>query len=187
MAKFKITRFALIALIIFSTFFGTICIAAGDYAIDPDTKSTPSKQCFVTITKPTLKEQRSDIPFYSYSDTYLICGVTDDEDVKITLRVYNLDKDIYDRYKDTREEDGTPSSWKIGASGIFAKEIQLSEGENKFRIIATKKSEGVRISQITNFTIYRLNESDIIEKIKIGIQSILDLSPKQENDQFLTS
>jgi len=165
-------RYALISIIILVVFSGTACFALqSDYASDPETKSTPAKQCFVSITKPSLKVQRAGTPFFSYDDSYLLCGQTDEEDVKIVLRIYNSDTDKYEKYDDSRSKNELKdtSTWKIGASGIFAKDIELNEGENSFRVIATKKS----MIQITDFSITRWDESKVMDKIRNGIQDIL--------------
>ena len=134
---------------------------------DPNTPST--KQFLVTITRPEGDES-------TFKTSYVICGNTNVEGIKVELYIYNKNTDSFEPFMNT---DGV-NSWDIGSSGIFMKEVVLPEkGINKIRIVAYKKGETDRLElnnnlQINDFNITVLDEG-IKNMIENGMLRINDL------------
>jgi hypothetical protein len=107
----------------------------------------------VSISKP------EDDKDSTYKKTYVISGVTDYDDVKIVLTKYDSDEKKYVPLKD---EDGK-YKWDVGSFGAFAREITLTKGANKIRLLAyhIQKEDELKLDdvQIKDLTITLLNET----------------------------
>lgn len=126
-------------------------------------------QFLVTITRPGRDEN-------TFKKTYVICGVTDKPDIQVALAVYNEAAGVYVDFVTT---DGA-SSWDAGS--LFAKEIVLSEGANRIKIVAYKKSEvdNPQLNanvQVNYFTVTVLKES-LKDKILNDILKITEIFEK---------
>ena len=87
-------------------------------------------QLYIEVTKPTGDET-------VYKEDFAICGVRNgDIDPEDSIAVYlakiNPETAAYEEAIDT---EGS-SSWEIGANGIFAKNVSLAEGDNRFALAA---------------------------------------------------
>ena len=115
-------------------------------------------QVILEITSPD-KDKDS-----TYRKSYIISGNTKYDDVVITIAKYNEDTGKYELMQNTDGE----SSWEIGAFRLTSKEIVLTKGTNKIKIMAHRTSQMAKASradiQINCFTIELLNES-IIGKV----------------------
>lgn len=134
---------------------------AGDY--DKSTKRTESY--FVKITRPEGSES-------TFNNSYVISGNTEFEGIEVEL--YRLDKEK-GKYVPYETTDGI-SSWEIGASGMFMKEVDLpNKGANNIMVVAYQKDDRSK-EQITKFTITVLEENlkDVIKKGYNNIQEILN-------------
>lgn len=126
----------------------------------------------IKITKPEGNEEST------FKKSYVICGNTDKEGVTVELSVYDAAAGDYIPYKNLEEE----TSWVIGSSGMFMKEIPLSsknDGVNKFRIVAYKNSDPVN-KQVEKFTIILLRE-DLKDKIINGVLKLNDVIKNTKN------
>ncbi len=135
--------------------------------IDEDSKDTD--QNLITITRPDRERDAT------YKRSYVISGVSDFEDVRVILEVYDKKERTYVPMKNTDGE----SWWDVGSFGVFSKEIKLSKGANKIRILAYRTSQDIDIDKIqrNTFTVTLLNESikDVI------INSVVDFTKNLEN------
>ncbi len=115
-------------------------------------------QVILEITSPD-KDKDS-----TYRKSYIISGNTKYDDVVITIAKYNEATGKYELLQNTDGE----SSWEIGAFRLTSKEIILTKGTNKIKIMAHRTSQMAKASrddiQINCFTIELLNES-IIGKV----------------------
>jgi len=141
----------------------------GDLIGDKSLEST--EQFLVTITRPEGDET-------TFKKSYVICGTTDETDIQVILAKYDAETDTYKEFKNT---DGL-SRWDIGSFGLFSKEVILSEGANKLKIIVYKKSEVDSLKrgenlQVNYFTVTVLNES-IKNKIINSVINITDMFTK---------
>lgn len=126
--------FAALICVILTLAMGVNCFANGN---------------IINITKP---EGDADSTF---KKTYVICGNTDKEDVTVELSVYSKSSDSFVAYNNTEGE----SSWTIGSSGMFMKEISLPNyGANRIKIVAYKSSDPEK-KQVEEFTITLLKEA----------------------------
>ena len=142
--KRRVSTLLIFIILIFS--FSLSCLAA---------------EPLVTITRPDGDET-------TFKQSYVICGNTDKEDVTVELAVYDTKAE---EYVPLATQDGDEeTSFKIGASGIFMKEVGLKEGANKIRVFVytgTDREHG----ETYNFTITLLQE-DKKDKIKGGLLTI---------------
>jgi len=107
-----------------------------------------TKQFLVTITRPEYDTDST------YKSSYVISGVSasTDTDITVVLQVYDKESESY---VPMQNSDGE-SSWEIGSFGVFSKELQLTEGENKIRILAYKTSQNdwkLKDIQANKFTV----------------------------------
>ena len=105
-----------------------------------------TKQFWVTITRPDSDTDST------YKSSYVISGVSDYTDVTVVLQVYDEESESYVPMENTDGE----STWEIGSFGVFSKEVQLAEGENKIRILAYSTSQNdwtVDDIQVNKFTV----------------------------------
>ena len=126
-----------------------------------------TEQFLVTITRPVGDET-------TFKKTFVICGVTEESDVRVALAVKDEESGKYSYLKNTEGN----SSWDIGSIGIFTKEINLAEGTNSIKIAAYKKGESGELKpgenlQISYYTITVLKES-IRQKIENGLRMLTD-------------
>lgn len=142
--------------------------AAGELNSSVYSKETSATEdIYFTLTKPENKE---DLTFKS---SYVLCGKTELEGIRVHLLRYNDSDKLYEEFKNT---DNT-SSWKIGISGIFMKEVLLDKGINDLRLVAYKAGtvDGEdREYQITDFIITASDES-LKEKIVNNTLKVLDM------------
>ncbi|MCX7747145.1 MAG: hypothetical protein N2645_09675 [Clostridia bacterium] len=133
----------------------SLCFVLTAYAADPE---------FINITRPEANES-------TFKTSYIFCGNTDQEGIKVELKYKDKETDKWEPLVTT---DGD-SSWIIGSSGIFIKEVKLpykgSNNENKIMIKAYKASNPDGPKQIKEFTITVLDET-FKEKIKNKLNSI---------------
>lgn len=116
-----------------------------------------------TIKKPTINKD-SVYKDSTYKKTYVISCVTDYEDVRIVIQKYNIDEKAYVTLKGADGE----FQFDIGSFGVFAKEVKLEKGNNKFRLLAYRKAKSDELKakdvQVSNLSITLMDES-IKEKI----------------------
>lgn len=117
-------------------------------------------QFILTVTSPD-KDRDS-----TYRKSYVLSGSSKYNDIIISIAKYNKDTNTYEPMYNTDGE----SSWEIGDFRLFSKEIILTEGTNKIKIIAyrTSQKEEARLDdiQVNSFTVELLNESIIGKVIK---------------------
>lgn len=112
-------------------------------------------QFMVIITSPD-KDKDS-----TYKKSYILSGNSEYDDVIISIAKYN---DATGEYEQMSNTDGE-SSWEISSAGFFSKEILLTKGTNKIKIMsysAAQKEESKL--QINCFTIELLDET-IAERV----------------------
>lgn len=118
---------------------------------------------FIKITRPEGPEEST------FKKTYVICGNTDKEDVTVELSVYDESLGYYVPYYNTEGE----SSWSIGSSGMFMKEVELKSGANMIKIFAYRSSNPQE-QQTETFTITLLKEN-LKDKIVNGVLKFSDV------------
>ncbi|HOQ00389.1 MAG TPA: hypothetical protein PK604_06090 [Acetivibrio clariflavus] len=139
------------------------------YTILADKNTSDTEQFLVTITRPEGDES-------TFKKSYVICGNTVKDDIRVMLLIYDKDEKKYIPFANT---DGD-YMWDIGVSGIFMKEVILpNKGANDVRIIAFKKNETEKLVpktnlQINSFTVSVL-DNGIKEAIKTGFLKITDM------------
>lgn len=119
----------------------------------------------ITITRPDGDET-------TFKKTYMVCGYSDKEDVTVEVSVYD-DKLGY--YVPLYTVDGE-SSWTIGSSGMFMKEVKLPyAGANKMSVVSYKNSDPDN-KQVNKFTITVLKESlkDKVYNVYFNIDNFLN-------------
>jgi hypothetical protein len=109
-------------LIILFTF--SFSVIAAPNKIDNDFKGNSSSLIKIT----NLKGNKITV----YDNLLTIKG-TGEEDTEVSIFQYDKDKDMYIRCKD---DSGDDLVWKIGASGMFVKQLDLKIGVNKILIYA---------------------------------------------------
>jgi len=147
-----------------------LCIPAyadsTDIIYQDDVDSTD--EFLVKITRPEGDES-------TFKKSYVICGNTDIKGIRVELAILEDDG----KWKSFENTDGD-SSWRIGNSGIFMKEVRLPElGANKIRIAAYKSDEKDRLVlnenlQLQEYTITVLEKS-FKDKIKSGFISVTEM------------
>ncbi|MCR4436309.1 MAG: hypothetical protein QHH06_04415 [Clostridiales bacterium] len=140
----------IIILVFITTAFTVPAFAAGNDIYSKATGETGN--LYVTITKPDSDQD------FTFKKSYILCGKTDLEGIHVKLLRYNKNSGAYESFNNT---DGV-SSWTIGSSGIFMKEVQLETGLNDMRVVAYKTDAEGNVSggyQITDFAITVSNES----------------------------
>ncbi|TYQ14714.1 UNVERIFIED_CONTAM: hypothetical protein Cloal_1079 [Acetivibrio alkalicellulosi] len=94
-----------------------------------ETKDT--EQFLVRITRPEGDES-------TFRKSYIVCGNSDKNNITVKLFMYDEKTEKYEPFENTDGE----SSWQIGLSGFFFKEIELPDvGANRIRIVAYKNDE----------------------------------------------
>lgn len=129
---FRKSLFAIIVaiMVIFTSFSSFAFTTVLDVLKSKDVKSTD--EFLVSIIRPEGDETIS-------KKSYVICGnaVDEAEDIRVHILIENNDG----KWEEFKNTDGE-SSWDIGASGIFMKEVVFpNEGINSIRVAAYKKSE----------------------------------------------
>jgi hypothetical protein len=158
--KKKILLIPIIIVLILS--FAMPAFASSYDVHDPRASSTASG-IIVTITRPQGDES-------TFDSNYVICGITSKKRVKVMLLRYDRDQE---QYIDFPNLDGN-STWKIGTSGIFMKEIRLPlEGANKIRIVCYQSDSDAE-RQVDDFTITVLKE-DLKDIIKKGFKNFIQM------------
>ena len=118
------------------------------------------EELIMTITSPEYKNNKDS----TYKKSYVLSGYSQYSDVVVEIRKYNDETDEYELMYNTDDE----SSWEIGDFQLFSKEIILTKGINKIKIVSYRSSdkEKARMEdniQVNCFTIELLSES-IIKK-----------------------
>jgi len=138
---------------------------------NPDTPQS-SNQFLLTITRPDEDTEST------YKKSYVISGDTWDtgyKDVRVVLGKYNPSTGKYELMQNADGE----SSWDVGSYGAFAKEIILTKGSNKIRILAYRTSDAdkgysSKNVQVCDFTV-KLLDSSILSKVVNTVVDISDL------------
>lgn len=135
-----------------------------------DAATENTEQFLVTITKPEKDE-------FTFKKSYVVCGNTKNENIRVELLRFNKDTNKYEPFANVDGE----TFWRIGASGIFMKEVVLQDGPNQIRIVAYKESDEGNLKagttlQVNNFTITVLKESlkDKINNVFLRIGDMVD-------------
>lgn len=133
----------------------------------------------LTITRP------EDDMDSTYKKSYVISGDTYESkytDVRVAVAKYNSETKEYELLKNSDDE----SSWDVGTYGAFTKEVGLTKGDNKLRILAYRTTETGDYSkdnvQVYNFTV-KLLDSNILTKIINGAMDIKDIFQMFGNDK----
>lgn len=137
-----------------------------------DGNAKESDQFLVTIRKPETDK------ISVSKKSYIITGTTEETDVKMFMAKLNEKTGEYEAFENTDGE----SSWEIGSFGMFAKEIVLTKGFNKIKMVAyrTSQEKGLKIEdvQVKYFTISLLDEN-IFKKVFDFINyNIFNTKPK---------
>jgi hypothetical protein len=144
--------------------------AQGDDTIIKSRDTKDTSEFMVTITRPEGDES-------TFKQSYVICGNSSMENIRVRLLIYN---ELTRTYEDFENTEGK-SSWDIGISGIFMKEVILpKEDANKIRIVAYNKNKDLKDCvlskdlQVNTFTITVI-DSGIKDSIKGGYFRITDV------------
>lgn len=133
-----------------------------------DGEAVNTDQFLVKITRPDNEKDST------YEKSYVVSGIALKSDVKVFLAKYNEETKVYEAFKNTDDE----SSWDVAEGSAFSKEILLSRGVNKIKIVAYNKENGSLVKkdeiQVNSFTILLLDKS-IKEIIRNTINTITDL------------
>jgi hypothetical protein len=144
-------RFSIVLLIITALLcFSVPAFAAGDTSI-------------ITITKPEGNDT-------TYKKSYVICGYTDFEDVKVTL---SIKKD--DEYVPLYNTDGK-DSWIIGSSGVFMKEVILNKGANEIKITASRDGDVIPENYFYTITVLEkvIEFKNGLDSVAVFLKSIFE-------------
>ncbi|AUG59082.1 MAG TPA: hypothetical protein DCE02_01795 [Ruminiclostridium sp.] len=127
-----------------------------------DTEDT--EQFLVTITRPEGDES-------TFRKSYIVCGNSTAEGITVKLYMYSEESGTFEPFKNTEGE----SSWNIGISGFFIKEIELPNvGANRIRIAAYKNGGELVLgenAQVNTFTVTLL-DSEVKNSLKRGFFNI---------------
>jgi hypothetical protein len=121
-----------------------------------DKNLEPTSQFLVTITKP----DSSDVTHYKRS--YVICGNTEQSDIRVILARYDTATDKFTEFKNV---DGY-SRWDIGKFGLFSREVLLDYGTNVIKIIAYKKAGVSNLKPGVNLQVSYHSINAVRESIK---------------------
>ena len=142
-----------------------VSIVQPSYAVNIYNKNSKSnlKSKLVNITKPNGDES-------IFGKLYLICGYSKYSNVNVKLLIYNKNKGKYEDFETTSGE----SSWKIGASGVFVKEVKfLANGANCIRLACYQNStEDVQIEDYT-ITVLKDSFKDVIREGLINFSDVM--------------
>jgi hypothetical protein len=89
--------------------------------------ATKQVKPLITITHPDSGNENV------FLKTYTICASTDSNHIRITLQKWNS---TTEKYEDFANADGD-STWDVGTARFFAKDITLTIGLNKLRLLAS--------------------------------------------------
>jgi hypothetical protein len=124
----------------------------------------------MTITNPQMDKEST------VYKSYILSGNSKYDDVIISIAKYNEDTGKYEPMTNTDGE----SSWAIGEYRLFSKEIQLTEGTNKIKMIAyrtSQKEEALKENiQVNCFTISLLKEDLFTKTVNTFKQAVDSLS-----------
>ncbi len=141
-----------------------------------------TEQILVTVTSPEkqLKEQT----FFGRK-IYPICGIAKNKNVKVTVAVYNQEKTVFEELIFSKEFRGVEIKQAIAMWG-FAFNLNLSRGENRFKIVAwdadveENKLDLGKSLQVNYFTINSLDEviitgrdSNSVDKLNDFLKSLI--------------
>ena len=123
----------LLAMLILMT--GAVNIFAHPESFEEGSQSTVSN--LITIRKPDTASVST------VNTTYSITGVGS-EGVSVSFYVYDGTN-----YVQCKNADGTPYSYTIGTSGVFYRQLSLTEGENKVCVRAESSSGSCQLEYFT--------------------------------------
>ncbi len=89
---------------------------------------TQAEDMFFTITKPEDLSKEQTV----LRKKYLLCGQLHNQDIKVTIAVYNDKAKAYEEMKFQEDGRGITTSEK----GFFTQELALKDGVNDFKVIA---------------------------------------------------
>lgn len=125
---------------------------AASYSRNVDTTG----QFIVDIYRPYTNDSSS-------SKSFIISGNTNEDNVKVELFILDRDEDRYVPFANVNGQ----TSWGIGSSGYFSKEVELwYRGENKLLIVAYRTTNsGIR--QVNKFTVTVVNDNltDVVKDL----------------------
>ncbi|MDQ2087499.1 hypothetical protein RBH29_13790 [Herbivorax sp. ANBcel31] len=132
-----------------------------------DNETQDTEQFLVAITRPESDES-------TFRQSYIVCGNSEAEGITVKLFMYNEESDSFEPFENIEGE----SSWEIGISGFFVKEIELPNvGANKMRIVAFRKDNeeeelilGENL-QINTFTVTLLDD-EVKDSMRKGFFNI---------------
>lgn len=130
-----------------------------------DKEVEDTEQFLVTITRPEGDES-------TFRKSYIVCGNSVAEKITVKLYMYSEENQNFELFENTEGE----SSWEIGFSGFFVKEIELPNiGANRIRIAAFK-SDGEELilgenAQLNTFTVTLL-DNEVKNSMRNGFINI---------------
>ncbi|MGE4284153.1 MAG: hypothetical protein AB7G87_10580 [Clostridia bacterium] len=152
---------AMIVLIILS--IATVGFAAPD---EMETDDVGTATDLITIVSHEEKN------ITTYNDKEILSG-SGQEGVTITLYVYNAEADNYKKVILTEDDVEKALEIELGASGLFAHELQLSEGVNRFALRAELNEDKYQVEKL-EFD-YKKGFVNTIKDISIGFKDVKDL------------
>lgn len=114
-----------------------------------------NSKIMVTLTKPLERDRIQ----YLTSEMFLVCGKAADSSINIIIAAYNSEKGIYEKLIFAGDNGSVRLFFNL-----FAEELQLGKGRNRFKIIAytedaiDEPDAGVNM-QVLYFDIYLINKS----------------------------
>lgn len=165
MFKKKILFFLVMVYTILS--ISSVTVFSNSIIYEENTNST--KQSIVRITRPANDEA-------TFKRSYIISGNTYEKDVTVKMLIYNESTGKYELFKNTEGK----SSWRIGQSGFFVKEVELPQfGPNRIRLAAYTSEDENRLVlgenlQISNFTVTLL-DGGIRQTLKSSFFRLTDM------------
>jgi hypothetical protein len=169
----KLIKKLFFAVVLSITIMGAAAVGSANSAINDELISKQTKassQFIVTITRPDSDES-------TFRNSYIISGNTKKNNIKVKLLLLNKTSDKYELF----ENDEGESSWIIGTSGVFMKEVELPvEGSYAIRIVAFNKFDENNLVlgktlQVSDFNISLLNKN-IKDKIKSKMSRFIDFT-----------
>jgi hypothetical protein len=132
------------------------------------------------VMKITSPDKDKDI---TYKKSYIISGNSKYDDVVISIAKFNEDKGEYEPMKNTDGE----TSWAIGEYRAFSKEIILTEGTNKIKIITYRTSEMEEANadkiQRNCYSISFLKPSVLTKAVNRAADAIMELDIFKNNNK----
>lgn len=141
------------------TFTGAVAAFAHPESFEEGSQSTVSN--LITIRKPDTASVST------VKTTYSVTGVGT-EGVSICFYIFDGAK-----YVPVKNNDGTIASYTIGTSGVFYRQISLSEGENRICVRAEASDGTYQLSYLT-ITVVKSGVMTNINSFSLNMQSKLN-------------